>query len=59
MAFFMLQKYPNIKKAVINDINPHLTTTYSVVRDKLDALLETLSDLNDQFTLARIQTSSI
>lgn len=31
MLFFMLQKYPNIKRAIINDINPHLIKTYTVI----------------------------
>lgn len=28
MLFYMLQTYPNIKSAVINDINPDLTLCY-------------------------------
>lgn len=29
MLFFMLQKYPNIEKAVINDINRNLTNAFN------------------------------
>jgi DNA adenine methylase len=32
MLFYMLQQYPNIRHAVINDVNPDLTTCYRVVR---------------------------
>jgi len=28
MLFHMLQKFPKIRKVVINDINPHLVTAY-------------------------------
>lgn len=45
MLFHMLQTHPNIKSAVINDINPDLTTCYTVVRDKPTELLEVLSEL--------------
>ena len=31
ILFWILQKYPNIKKAVINDINPDLTTAYKTI----------------------------
>lgn len=49
MLFYMLQKYPNIKNAVINDINPHLIKTYTIIRDKPDSLIDTLNDLQEKF----------
>lgn len=49
MLFFMLQKYPNIKRTVINDINPHLITTYLVIRDNSELLIEFLSDLQCKY----------
>lgn len=30
MLFNLLQRYPNIKRAIINDINPDLTLCYQV-----------------------------
>ena len=33
ILFWILQKYPNIKKAVINDINPDLTTAYKTIKE--------------------------
>ena len=33
MLFYMLQRYPNIHRAVINDVNPDLTTCYCTVMD--------------------------
>lgn len=49
MLFFMLQKYPNIKRAIVNDINDHLIKTYTVIRDKPFLLIETLNELQSTF----------
>lgn len=49
MLFFMLQRYPNIKRAIINDINPHLIKTYKVIRDEPYSLIEALIDLQNHF----------
>lgn len=49
MLFYMLQKYPNIRRAVINDINPHLITTYRIIRDEPYSLIHALQELQDQF----------
>jgi len=49
MLFFMLQKYPNIKRAVINDINPHLVKTYKVIRDNPYMLIDFLSELQSTY----------
>lgn len=49
MLFFMLQKYPNISRAIINDINPHLVRTYRVIRDNPFSLIESLRDLESDF----------
>lgn len=49
LLFFMLQKYPNIKRAIINDINPHLIKTYLVIRDKPYELIEFLGELQHNY----------
>lgn len=49
MLFYMLQKYPNIRRAIINDINSHLIKTYSVIKDEPYSLIHTLYDLQNQF----------
>lgn len=49
MLFYMLQKYPNIDKAIINDINPNLTTAYRVIRDTPELLITELSKLQSAF----------
>lgn len=52
MLFFMLQKYPNINKAIINDINPHLIKTYTIIRDNPYSLIDALKELQEKFKTA-------
>lgn len=49
MLFYMLQQYPNIRRAVINDINPHLIKTYTVIRDEPYPLISTLKEIQSYF----------
>lgn len=49
MFFYMLQHYPNIKRAVINDINSNLIKAYQVIKDTPDELIERLSDLEEKY----------
>ena len=52
MLFYMLQTHSNIKSAIINDINPDLTTCYKVVRDKPSELILSLKKIqNEYYTL--------
>lgn len=53
MLFYMLSTYPNIIRAVINDINPDLTTCYKTVRDAPDALLLALSEIQKEYDSLR------
>lgn len=49
MLFYMLQKYSNIKRAVINDINQYLIKAYQVIKDAPKELIERLLELEDQY----------
>ncbi len=49
MLFYMLQRYPNIRHAVINDVNPDLTTCYRTVRDMPDQLITSLAEIQDVY----------
>src|SRR5574344_1224766 len=49
MLFYMLQKYPNIKSAVINDINSDLTTCYKTVRDNPRELIASLQETERKY----------
>lgn len=45
MLFYMLQQYPNISRAIINDVNPDLTTCYRTIRDYPEELISSLKDI--------------
>ena len=49
MLFYMLQCYPNIQHAIINDINPDLATCYRTVRDNPNQLIESLRDIESAY----------
>ena len=49
MLFYMLQHYPNINHAIINDINPDLTTCYRTVRDNPKELIALLQDIENTY----------
>ena len=49
MLFYMLQTYPNIKSAVINDINPDLTLCYQIVRDNPTELIKSLGTIQTAY----------
>lgn len=49
VLFWILQKYPNIERAVINDINPQLITTYRVIKESPNELISILYDLQDDY----------
>lgn len=49
MLFHLLSHYPNIKRAVINDINKDLTTCYEIVRDKPRDLIRELQNIQTEY----------
>ncbi len=49
MLFYMLQKYPNITHAVINDINPDLTMCYQTVKKYPEELIASLHDIENVY----------
>ena len=49
MLFYMLQHYPNINHAIINDINPDLITCYRTVRDNPKELIASLQDIENTY----------
>lgn len=49
LLFYMLQHFPNIKRAVINDVNTYLITAYQVIKSTPDDLIERLADLEEQY----------
>ena len=49
MLFHMLQHFPNIKKAIINDVNSYLIKAYRVIKNTPDDLIEKLIVLEQQY----------
>ena len=49
MLFHMLRKFPNIKHAVINDINPHLITAYRIIKEQPHELIHRLSTIEQDY----------
>ncbi|MDD7335635.1 MAG: DNA adenine methylase [Prevotella sp.] len=49
MLFYMLQRYPNIQHAIINDVNQDLTTCYCTVRDHPEELINSLSNIEKEY----------
>lgn len=45
VLFWILQEFPNIKRAVINDINEELICTYRVIKSDVKSLIEELLQL--------------
>lgn len=49
VLFWILQKYQNITKAVINDINTELICTYRVVKEHVEKLIDELKRLEGEY----------
>ena len=49
MLFHMLQNYPRIHRAIINDINPDLCICYRTVRDMPEQLIKSLYDIENAY----------
>ena len=47
--FWMMEKFPNIDKAVINDINTDLTDCYISIKEDLDDLIRVLSTYQTEY----------
>lgn len=49
VLFWILQEYPNISRAVINDINAELICTYRAIRNNVDDLILQLSSIQSEY----------
>ena len=49
VLFWVLAKYPNIKKAVINDVNSDLIICYNVIKNNVEELIAQLKKLEIEF----------
>ncbi len=49
VLFWVLQKYPNIKKAVINDINADLTNSYKTIKENVEDVIAILRQWEKEY----------
>lgn len=49
VLFWILNNFPNVEKAVINDINADLTNTYKMIASKTKNLISVLEQLQGEF----------
>ena len=49
VLFWILQEYPNITRAIINDVNSELVCTYNVIKTNVDALIAELNKLQAEY----------
>lgn len=49
VLFWMLNNFPNLEKAVINDINKDLTNTYNIIASQSKELISILQILQNEF----------
>ena len=56
MLFYMLQKFPNIKRVIINDINRNLTEAYINVKEEPEGLVYRLKHIEQQYISIKTET---
>lgn len=49
VLFWILQKFPSIKRAIINDINPELITTYKIIKAEPNGLIAQLRNIQKEY----------
>lgn len=56
VLFWILNNFPNVEKAVINDINADLTNAYKVIASKPKELISVLKQLQGEYHALDLQT---
>ena len=49
VLFWILQEYPNVKKAIINDINTDLTNSYETIKHNVEELVLILKSWEKEY----------
>ena len=57
MLFHVLEKWPNIKRAVINDLNADLVVTYRTIKERPEELIAQLGELQREYRGLRSEES--
>ncbi len=56
ILFWILNNFPNVEKAVINDINADLTNAYKVIASNLKELIAVLTEFQKEYHTIDLQT---
>lgn len=56
VLFWILNNFPNVEKAVINDINTDLTNTYQIIATKTNELVSVLNQFQAEYHAIDLQT---
>lgn len=57
LLFYILKTYPNIKNAVINDVNKDLTDGYNIIKNNPNELINELKFLENDYLLSNDKSS--
>lgn len=49
LLFWLLQRFPQIDKAIINDINSDLINSYRIIKKNVDELIKVLKELENEY----------
>lgn len=49
VLFWMLSNFPNLEKAIINDVNSDLTNTYKIIKSKPEPLIGILKEYQSEY----------
>jgi DNA adenine methylase len=49
VMFWFLQRFPNVQKAIINDINPDLYKAYTVIKQSPEILIKALTKIQGEY----------
>lgn len=49
MLFYMLNNFPNINRAIINDVNPALINCYHTIKNNHESIIKELRPIHDEY----------
>jgi DNA adenine methylase len=53
VLFYILQEYPNVEQAIINDINTDLTNSYKIIKENVEDLISILKKWEKEYHLLK------
>ncbi|MCM1042001.1 MAG: DNA adenine methylase [Bacteroides sp.] len=55
VLFWILQEYPGVRRAVINDVNTELICTYRIIKSDVQALISILEEIQSEYQALSIE----